>query len=196
MTDNGCKREMTFEEERLAFNAKIKELLFAEDEYPNDSLLKCFLRDSQRILGKASWEIGTLHNRCTNLLSEVSAINMGYEHTKELLEIEKATVKRANERFFKAKKDLEETQEKLEALLCEATGGLLSKHSYTAATMTTYAHDYVLKCCDEAQAEAVKELATDVINNILPKYMQGHSEQALKISLAISERVKEMAGES
>lgn len=47
-----------------------------------------------------------------------------------------------------------------------------------------------------AKAEAVKEFATDVINNILPKYMQGHSEQALKISLAISERVKEKAGES
>lgn len=46
------------------------------------------------------------------------------------------------------------------------------------------------------KAEAVKEFATDIINNILPKYMQGHSEQALKISLAISERVKEMVGEN
>ena len=182
MTDNGCKREMTFEEERLAYTARLKELLFAEDEYPGDSLLKCVLRDSQRILGKATAEIGTLHNRCTNLLSEVSAIKQGYEHTKELLEIKK--------------EELEETQEKLETLLCEATGGLLSKHTYTAATMTTHANDYVLKCCDDAQAEAVKEFATDVINNILPKYMQGHSEQALKISLAISERVKEKAGES
>lgn len=46
------------------------------------------------------------------------------------------------------------------------------------------------------KAEAVKEFVTDVINNILPKYMQGHSEQALKISLAISERVQERVGEN
>ena len=47
-----------------------------------------------------------------------------------------------------------------------------------------------------SKAEAVKEFATDVINDILPKYMQGHSEQALKISLAISKRAKEMVSDN
>ena len=105
MTDSGCKREMTFEEERLTYSAKLKELLFAEDEYPNDSLLKCVLRDSLRILSKAAVEIGTLRSHILTLQSEVSTITLNYKHTKELWEIEKAKVKRANERFIKAKKN-------------------------------------------------------------------------------------------
>ena len=72
--------------------------------------------------------------------------------TIDLINRQKAEIERLN-------KELEETQEKLEILLCEATGGLLSKHTYTVNTMTTYAHDYVLKCCDEAEAEAIKEFA-------------------------------------
>lgn len=105
MTDTGCKREMTFEEELLAYNAKIKELLFAEDEYPGDSLLKSVLRDSQRILNKAAVENGTLRSHILTLQSEVSITTLNYKHTKELWEIEKAKVKRANERFIKAKKE-------------------------------------------------------------------------------------------
>lgn len=148
MTDNGCKREMTFEEERLAFNARLKELLFAEDEYPGDSLLKSILRDSQRILGKATAEIGTLHMNIINRQSEYVTLNQYYEHTKELLEIEK--------------KELKETQEKLEVLLCEVTGGKLSKHSYTAEVMTREAHERLLKCCEDERTAAVKEFAKEL----------------------------------
>ena len=102
MTDNGCKREMTFEEERLAYTARLKELLFAEDEYPGDSLLKCVLRDSQRILGKATAEIGTLHMNIINRQSEYVTLNQYYEHTKELLEI--------------AKKELQDAKAEIESL--------------------------------------------------------------------------------
>ena len=116
MTDNGCKREMTFEEERLAYNAKLKELLFAEDEYPGDSLLKCILRDSQRILGKATAEIGALHMNIINRQSEYVILNQNYEHIKELLEAEKATVKRANERFFDKNQKLQKAKEEIERL--------------------------------------------------------------------------------
>lgn len=80
MIDNGCKREMTFEEELLAFDARLKELLFAEDEYPGDSLLKSVLRDSKRILSKATAKIKALQMDNKQLQSDVINANMNHEH--------------------------------------------------------------------------------------------------------------------
>lgn len=51
----------------------------------------------------------------------------------------------------------EELIYKLECLLCHATGGLLSKHTYDLRTMESVVTDYVEKCCDEARAEAESE---------------------------------------
>ena len=45
------------------------------------------------------------------------------------------------------------------------------------------------------RAEAMHELTKEIINNILPQYMYGHEETALRIGFAISEKVKEMVGD-
>lgn len=44
----------------------------------------------------------------------------------------------------------------------------------------------------KARAEAIKEFAKEIINDILPEYTDGHEELALRISLAISKKVKEL----
>lgn len=101
MTDNGCKREMTFEEEMIVYTTKLKEMLFAEDEYPSDSLLKCVLRDSQRILSKASSKIEALQMDNKQLENDNFNANMNCEHLQA--EIERLTAQRD-----KAVKDFEE----------------------------------------------------------------------------------------
>ncbi len=202
MTDNGCKREMTFEEERLAYTARLKELLFAEDEYPGDSLLKCVLRDSQRILGKASAKIEALQMENKQLQSDVITTNQYYEHTKEQLEKAIKISQRSNQRFIEAKKELEETQEKLECLLCHATGSKLSKSTYPLGTMESAVTDYIEDCCNEAEAEAVKEFA-ERFENEFPKleeiYLEKYDEHFVSeddVIKLLCNLVKEKIGES
>lgn len=52
--------------------------------------------------------------------------------------------------------------DKLEGLLCQATGGKLSYSSYPKETMLSVANDYVNECYYEGQTEAVKEFAEKV----------------------------------
>lgn len=116
MTDNGCKREMTLEEELLAFDARLKELLFAEDEYPGDSLLKSVLRDSKRILSKVTAKIEALQMDNKQLQSDVITANQNYKHIKELRENALELAHRTNKRFLEAKKELQEAKAELESL--------------------------------------------------------------------------------
>ena len=64
---------------------------------------------------------------------------------------------------FVSKKKYDEVVYKLECLLCHATGGRLSKHTYTLQTMEYAVTDYIQECCDDAEenakATAVRELA-------------------------------------
>jgi hypothetical protein len=46
------------------------------------------------------------------------------------------------------------------------------------------------------KSEAYKEFANDIINNILPEFMNGKEEKALQISFAISKRAQEMVGDT
>ena len=55
------------------------------------------------------------------------------------------------------RKDYEEMVYKLECLLCHATGGRLSKASYSLRTMEVNVTDYIQRCCDEAVEEALAE---------------------------------------
>lgn len=61
------------------------------------------------------------------------------------------------------KAEIEELTYKLECLLCHATGGKLSKSTYTLKTMECAVTDYINDCCYETdvetKAEAVKEFA-------------------------------------
>ena len=52
-----------------------------------------------------------------------------------------------------------------------------------------------IKSYKETRVEAMKELTKDIIQNVLPKYMYGKEETALRLGFAISERTKELAGE-
>ena len=60
---------------------------------------------------------------------------------------------------FVKRKDYEKVVYKLECLLCHATGGKLSKHTYPLLTMESYVDDYVDDCCEEAVKEALAEQA-------------------------------------
>lgn len=48
------------------------------------------------------------------------------------------------------------------------------------------------KCIARDRAEAIKEFVKEIINNILPKYLYGKEETALRIGFAISEKAKEI----
>ena len=52
-----------------------------------------------------------------------------------------------------------------------------------------------IKSYKETRVESMAELTKDIIHNILPQYLYGHDEAALRIGFAISERARELAGE-
>ena len=54
---------------------------------------------------------------------------------------------------FVKRKDYEEVVYKLECLLCHATGGKLSKHTYPLKVMEVAVTDYIQDCCEEALAD-------------------------------------------
>lgn len=56
-----------------------------------------------------------------------------------------------------SRKKYNEVVYKLECLLCHATGGRLSKHSYTLQTMTSAVTDYINESCYEAAADAIED---------------------------------------
>ena len=95
-------------------------------------------------------------------------------------------INRQKKEIERLQKHLAETQSKLEDLLCEATGGMLSKHSYTSEVMTRYAHEHLLKCCDDERAEAVKEFAERLCEDRLPND---------PVVIAVNVELKEMVGE-
>lgn len=61
--------------------------------------------------------------------------------------------------------EVEELIYKLECLLCHATGGLLSKHTYDLRTMESAVTDYVEKCCDSGNADLQDALNCQVETN-------------------------------
>ena len=134
-------------------------------------------------------EIEALQMENKQLQSDVITANQYYEHTKEQLEKAIKISQRSNQRFKEAKKELNETQEKLEALLCEATGGMLSKHTYTAEVMITQAHEHLLKCC----YDEVKEFAEGLKKKTYPFPCAVGVENAVTVR-AINDYVEEYCG--
>lgn len=48
------------------------------------------------------------------------------------------------------------------------------------------------RCMLKDKSDAMKELAREIINDVLPKYLYGRETQALQIGFAISEKVNEL----
>ena len=92
------------------------------------------------------------------------------------------------------KAEIEELTEKLECLLCHATGSKLSKSTYSLRTMEVAVNDEVQKCCEEAKAEAVKEFAErlkeQMLINLEPDCW------IWQVEGCIDNLVKEMVGET
>ena len=65
---------------------------------------------------------------------------------------------------FVRRKKYDELVYKLECLLCHATGGKLSKHTYSLNTMTSEVTDYLNSRCDECYF--VKRLAPSVLAEV------------------------------
>ena len=63
---------------------------------------------------------------------------------------------------FVKRKDYEEVVDKLEWLLCEASGGKLSKHIYPLETMYDAMCAYTQFCCDGAVEEKTRELKAEI----------------------------------
>lgn len=55
---------------------------------------------------------------------------------------------------------------KLECLLCHATGGKLSKHTYDLRTMETVVNDYINESCDEGFEALELEVAREIFEEI------------------------------
>lgn len=62
--------------------------------------------------------------------------------------------------------EVEELIYKLECLLCHATGGKLSKHTYDLRTMESVVTDYVNDTYWDAYAEAKKEVSREIFAEI------------------------------
>lgn len=86
-------------------------------------------------------------------------------------------------------KEGEKLQYKLECLLCHSTGSKLSKSTYSLRTMEMYVNDYIQECCEEAQAEAVKEFAER-----LKAVSHPYANTQMVFELQIDNLVKEMVG--
>jgi hypothetical protein len=67
---------------------------------------------------------------------------------------------------FVRRKKYDEVVYKLEALLCHATGGKLSNHTYTLQTMESAVTDYIQESCDEASIEGGKTTAEEIFAEI------------------------------
>lgn len=59
---------------------------------------------------------------------------------------------------FVSRKKYDDVVYKLECLLCNATGGKLSKHTYTWQTMVSAVMDYIQDCCNEYVKESNSEV--------------------------------------
>ena len=86
-----------------------------------------------------------------------------------------------------ASREVEQLIYKLECLLCHATGGLLSKHTYDLKTMESVVTDYIEKSCDEARAEAKSEV--DQLKKALEakdaEYTQALQDKARECNMVI-----------
>jgi hypothetical protein len=87
-------------------------------------------------------------------------------------------------------KECEEMEYKLGGLLCHATGGKLSKSTYSLRTMESAVNDCIEDYCHEAEAEAIKEFAERLKN--FADYCTG----TIKLDTEdIDNLVKEMVGD-
>ena len=90
-----------------------------------------------------------------------------------------------------SRKKYNEVVDKLERLLCQATGNLLSKSTYPIEVMEEQAMDYVQRRCDEAVKESDSEklqyLADQIklrfyyhFEEIIPSVMSDEIDEILK----------------
>ncbi len=117
-------------------------------------------------------------------------LNMKFDRENNLLQY-------AIDLINRQQTEIEDITNKLECLLCHATGSRLSYSTYPLETMYYGVNDYIEDCCDEARTEAVEEfmdLFEEKINEIdFPKYAV--VEKMLVICKQImNDTVKEMVG--
>lgn len=229
MADNEIKREQDFIDRIAVFKKRTTDFFanYENPTGSEDRLEICLIRDGCRAvtqaeeiinrqaersnalqyyfdeclndLIKANAEIEALKTENKQLQSDVIIEKQNYEHIKELRETTLESARKINIRFVKTRAELKETQEKLEALLCEATGGKLSKHSYTAEVMTTQAHEHLLKCCEDERTAAVKEFAERYERYLLSQLTTAPLDKKEWINFSLDELdnlKKEMVGES
>ena len=96
----------------------------------------------------------------------------------------------------------EELAYKLGCLLCHATGGKLSKHTYPLGTMESYVNYNIQEYCEEAEAEVKAEAYKECIEKVKEEiYSQPHSRsleasvERARIIKIFDNLLKEMIGE-
>lgn len=68
---------------------------------------------------------------------------------------------------FVSKKKYDEVVYKLECLLCHATGGRLSKHTYLLNVMESAVTDHIQECCDDANNDYASEIFAEIDNMLV-----------------------------
>ena len=104
------------------------------------------------------------YERCSNrgkdtldLINYLTTTNKNYE----------AIIKRADELIDTLKAEIDELIHKLECLLCHATDGKLSKHTYDLKTMEVNVTDCFNESYNDGYNEAIKEFAERLKNKII-----------------------------
>lgn len=88
---------------------------------------------------------------------------------------------------FVSRKKYDDVVYKLECLLCNATGGKLSKHTYTWQTMVSAVMDYIQDCCNEYVKEANGEVERlkKALEAQDTEYTQALQDKARECNMAI-----------
>ena len=130
---------------------------------------------------------------CCNNISWCSHCPLGgtkYCRVK-LSEYSIALINRQNAEIERLTEDLDEMADRLSVLLWHATDGKLSKSNYTTEVMVCALNDYIQECCEEAEAEAIKEFA----ERLKERWSAVQNGEPFFPTEEIDNLVKEMVGE-
>lgn len=75
---------------------------------------------------------------------------------------------------------------------CRGWNAAVEVANKTIERLESLLDDKCDRCISRDRLDAMHELTKEIINNILPEYLYGHEEQALRIGFAISEKVNEL----
>ena len=124
---------------------------------------------------------------------------------KEILELmlcegdlqKTSTISHTIDLINRLQEECDELAYKLGCLLCHATGGKLSKHTYPLAVMESYVNDTIQDYCEEATEEAYTDFAESLKKDFDNPRIQKFGLDFVKfLKSVVDNRLKEIVGDN